>query len=683
MIRIVLRRKASVLLCLSLLALLLSVPVAHAQWKKIAYHLYDPSGAGVIAYRQGFLWVASNGLYMSSDLGATWTTMNFPDPAMNGILYDLNFFDANTGLAAGPGGTYLTNDQGITWTLVKPGLPLSACFGLTKNIIATAEEQPGGVNISTDGGTTWQTTLTGYFGFKIRGLRDGSFYAYSGIPYSRGFPDRLNFGHLYTTSDYGITWTKHAGMAEYDSYDFDVDSCELNRVYLASANQFGSKDDSSRIYVSQDTGTSWKRPITTPGRFFSGTLALSTNAVYAQTVVTTDSAGFPHPNGIYRTIDKGLSWKAIGGPSNDRDTRFLASITDNIIIAGDEFGNVWGTKNSGGDSIVSKAFGSYTFFPDSLLRFDTLASCGPAQSKTALLIRHCAAAPIASMNIAGKDSQQFLLVKGKNQDSVAIVFTAGDGGQSQAMLQLDLADGTSDTLLLAGYSRRIPNVVLKLADASTDTIGGTVFVPIMLDSALVKSDLSFVLRFDTTILIYDGAFVSGDTSSNMTITQEPGFSRIRIPANRIDWNTSVIGYLAFRVFPTTVTCSRISLDSIAIKQNEFVCQQSVNAPTAQICSKGGCNTTILSQKVRYGTMPTLAVLPNPSKGLVTITSSNDLGMCRLTIVDERGIECRTAAAVLTPDKPIIIDCAGLTSGAYTIGVVGANYSATLSMLHIK
>jgi photosystem II stability/assembly factor-like uncharacterized protein len=250
-----LRRKLQGLLQVVAILLVTTSSVG-AQWTKIARHLFDPQPGGCITFCDGLLWIANDNIYLSADTGRTWTVFSLPDPAMNGVAYDIQFYDKSTGIAAFPGGTYITNDQGVTWNMLKAGTPFSVAFGTTSQIIATAEEFQQGVNISTDGGQTWNfSQLNGAENFKILGLKDGSFDVFCSTPASPGFS--LLGGCIYNTTDNGLTWKKRLGQTDFDCYDFCVDSCDPNLIFIPEVNSPINRDDSSNVLKSTDGGDTW------------------------------------------------------------------------------------------------------------------------------------------------------------------------------------------------------------------------------------------------------------------------------------------------------------------------------------------------------------------------------------------------------------------------------------------
>jgi photosystem II stability/assembly factor-like uncharacterized protein len=640
-----------------------------AQWRQIAYHLYSATPSGAICFKDGLLWIGNDRFNMSADTGKTWTSFPLPDPALNGIVYDLRFFDRSTGLAACPGGTYRTTDQGVTWTLIKAGIPYSVAFGVTSQIIATAEDAPFGFNISTDGGATWNHNQFGQTGFKILGLRNGWFEAYSGIPSSPQFLNLPHGGHVYVTTDYGVTWVKRKGNnPNFDCWDFDIDSCDLSRLYLADVNDASGTDSLSNFYVSSDSGDSWvvREPQISP--FFTGALAVTKHAVFAQS----------RAKGVFRSTDLGTNWKPIGGPNCDPNTRMLSAINDNAC---NDFGSVYRTNNSGGDSIWSTFSQSYATDPPKILQFDSLFSCSNAEPDTLRFLPQCSPSPVVKAHIFGKDSINFSLADSMNLNPLVVLFTAGSSTNYSSALQIELSDGSLDTLQLLGFGKPSPQIVLAAPNQFNDTIGGDIYLPVRISNAIEQGDLDFTVHFDTSMLLYGGSYSNGGTNDLTNWTQS-GRVRVHIPAASIDWTNPKLpaGQIVFRVFPRFDSCTTVTIDSVNILVRGISCQQTITPFTAQICSNLGCGTVQISDFLRYKHIAPFSIQPNPSKGMVTIMSKENIGAVRICLRDERGIARFETFSILQAGSSSVLDFTKISSGSYWITISNESYNETQKLL---
>jgi len=660
---------------LVVLAVVLYRADAFAQWQQIAHHLYNPTPSGAVCYKDGLIWIGNDQFFMSSDTGKTWTNFPLPDPAMNGIVYDLKFFDRSTGIAALPGGTYRTTDQGVTWTLIKFGIPYGVSFGTTSQIIATAEDAPFGFNISVDGGATWKHQQFGQVGLKIMGLKNGSFVGYSGTPAQPRFLNSPHGGYLYVTSDYGVSWIKRKGNnPNFDCWDFDIDSCDLGRIYLGDANDAGGADSLSNIYVSNDSGDTWvvREPQLSP--FFTGALAVSRHAVYAQS----------RAKGIYRSKDYGVTWQSIGGPHTDPNTRMISAINDNLLIATDDNGSVYRTNNSGGDSIKHGPGGSYSYTPESLLFLPPVTSCEPPLLDTLALHPHCSPAGILNLSIVGADSLHFQLQSWNGIDTVKVFFLGGVNSEYHAKLRVELDDGSNDEISLLGYGKYVPPFTLHTADVSTDTVGGDALVPVYIHGGSENGEINFRLSYDTSILIYSGAFLSNDLVNDHTASAALGHALITIPSGAVRNSDSLVGYIRFNVFPTKAdSCATVRFDSISITNKNLACQSSVGGTSANVCGKLGCGISDLSSFLRYRRFIPFSTQPNPTNGLVTITTKDDIGYAQITLRDEQGIVRISEAKQLLAVTPSNLDCRDLPSGSYWITISGNGYNSTQKLLIVR
>lgn len=178
-----------------------------------------------------FLAGASNGLWRSSDGGASWTQV----PGPGGVFPGRNFYDAKwnpgstsvvytaQGNATTGNGVYKSTDDGATWSVAGTGQPASSAIGKTKLSLSAAAPGtiyavfggfgfgPGGnpangpLYRSTDSGATW--TL------RNNSVNMGQTWYNLAVAASPTDAQTVIWGaqFLYRTTNGGTTWTTTAG----------------------------------------------------------------------------------------------------------------------------------------------------------------------------------------------------------------------------------------------------------------------------------------------------------------------------------------------------------------------------------------------------------------------------------------------------------------------------------------
>ncbi|MEM7477292.1 MAG: hypothetical protein AAF483_20090, partial [Planctomycetota bacterium] len=233
-------------------------------------------------------------------------------------------------VAPGSGGVWKTTNRGITWTpiftsqatnaigdiAVSESNPSVIWVGTGEVLMTPRSTEPGmGVYQSTDAGETWQQ----------KGLLDSHH-----IGRLRIHPQDPNtvfvavIGHLSTpneqrgvfkTTDGGESWKRVLYLnAETSAIDLVLDSKDPSTLYatmwqraLHGADHYGA---SSGIYMSRDSGESWKRltngiPVGDKvGRIAIDVSKSNSNIVYAL-------VDHKDGDGLYRSEDKGESWNQV------------------------------------------------------------------------------------------------------------------------------------------------------------------------------------------------------------------------------------------------------------------------------------------------------------------------------------------------------------------------------------
>ncbi len=636
--------RKSILILLTLLAI--TSGETRAQWSIVTRNLVPAINPGhAMCFCDGILWIAADSLYKSLDSGLTWSVVN----TIQGGPRDVDFIDALHGVI-GSGESYLTSDGGITLTPL--GFPSrSACFGRDTFTIGAANEAWELPSVSTDGGKTW-TNYPGGVPYCVRRSSASSATPGTLIFFAGGAPG----AHLFWTSGQGGAWNSGAGGVDWDSYSFATDSCDPNRIYLSHDDVQIPTDPFSKILLTTDLGNTWQAMVKNVKPFFSGSVAAGREAVYCPTVA----------NGIFRSTDRGLTWTSIGGPSITFDTRLIAAIDDNIIVAVDSEGNIWRTNNSGGDSVkLMPGLGTLTFSTNSLFSTDTL-SCG--DSAIAFITTQssgCVLPFVARATIVGTDSANYQ-VAFVGLDSIAVIFKPQESGQFQSILVLTLGDGTMDTVALGGtiLGGNFP-ISMMTADQKTDTIGAMVSVPIQFNGLVGAENIDVVMHY-TGDVVYLGSFDLTGVSDTVAGQQWPGRSMLRLTNAQ---SGVIAGYARFNVFSDSTDKPVVTFDSVQIQAAG--CKYQTPAPvTSTITPLQGCGVPIISELLTTGQVTNLSIIPNPTSGDVFISSSSDLGDATIEIYDMLGTLSSQIEMTLTANSPAQLTLPQ-ADGMYTIRVRSA------------
>jgi|GEM_PF-1831694 len=839
----------------SLLAMtfvLLAAP-ANAQWKNVAPNLV-PQGPqrGAMQFRDGVVWTGSTTLWSSHDKGQTWQqSLAFPASK----IFDIAFFDKLNGLVATEDEILVTNDGGKTWKNSLSGGDFRKVGFNGSASTLHAVDYDGGFYTSTDGGLNWSTFSIGIDARSFAIASDHTIYLQTTIPVG-GQP----IGTVCQSTDLGYTWSIGGAQFQYDCYTVAVDSCDSKRLYLVNEQIVLPTDMVAKIYLSTDGGQSWKFTDSHEEPYYSGALSTNNDAVFL---------GVSDASGLRRSMDKGLTWKSIGGPAIGVDARNIAVVNDNTVLATDTAGSIWLTTNGGGDSVQSGPAGTLSLAPKQLFDSDT-AGCDsvvrsiqilksgcpipsinsvklagidsasfsiesieadsisialrpgiPGDQNASLLVNldngtsdtvhlsgfvaayvgtvalspvslfagdtlHCDSLtfplyisslgchppPMSKIFIGGKDSDSFHIVD-STSDSIAVEWTSQKPGAQQAWLIALLADGTRDSVVLAGFSTTTPllfsvspqpslffrdssyvncgsrsdmirisanaclwpnvkserivgvdsmdysivtpiapfsasdsvrivftpqdsgirfaayqltldndtvitiplagvgispyNLTLSATSLSekTDTIGGTVAVPIIVDGLARAETIELVLHYPLADLVYDGSFDPAGTKVDIPGEQWPGRSKLRIMGVQ---DSAIAAYARFDVFSDTSYTPQVTFDSLNVPTQLGPCEY-VLPPmaTATIMPIQGCGIQMLSRWVHLGEKPVFGIRPNPTNGEITITSSLDVGETTIEVYDMLGMRRGYYQSSLAKGVPLALSLL-LPSGIYYVRV---------------
>lgn len=596
------------------------------QWKIVASALGGTS-AETMAYCDGVLWAGGTGVWHSSDSGKTWRSSNF-----SGAAHDIHFLDRTTGLVAGDGGVFLTHDGGQTWrNILVLNKAYQVAFNGSARVIHALEHPNGTMYTSFDSGSTWTRANVSGSGWGL-----GFAVATDGSLYMVWCDFDALVGTVSSSTDLGRTWPIRSTQFDGDAYSISVDSCDPKRICIANENCESAGDMMSHLRVSTDAGTTWQTTASLGSSEFSGTLATCSHTIYTGTST----------QGIKQSTDRGMTWRNIGGPPIGQDTRLIAAINDSVLLSVDRNGNVWRTDNSGGFSRAASSPSSFAASPAKIFSSDTI-SCDSVSRSVFFSRSGCPPVFITKWLIVGTNSGSYKASNLSN-DSILITLYGTKQGNQNAELLFILSNGSNDTVNLAGYV--IPSVPLSLSSSNetSDTLGGSVFVPITITGLTRPEDIDLVLHYDPT-LAYNSSTDAANTKLDIPGEQWPGRSKLHI-AQAV--SGVVAGYAHFTVFADSGAKTQVTFDSLTVLSAVSPCEYTLpNAVTSTITPPSGCGTAMLSQYLQSGQIPNFSIRPNPTTGNVELTSSLNLGDASVEVYDMLGTKRGAFAVTLAKDAP--------------------------------
>ena len=607
---------------LAALLVLFCVNSAQAQWNQVASSLIGPVATfgGGSTFKDGIAWIGNQGLFMSSDSGLTWIDRS---PNDQSTIMHVNFYDQNTGLVSCySGGVYLTHDQGRTWNMIlQLDISTSSDFDGSPNDIIATQRNPGNTYSSRDGGLTWETTQVDVAGWvrQVIGSTNGKAMILHG-----------NFNtnsHVATSTDYGVTWKDCLTDVVPDCFSFAVDFCDPNRIYVINEDYSTniSHNAISQIYLTTDGGSSWSSPVVKPTWFFEGWATLAGSSVFCPTV--DGSQTLP---GVYRSTNRGNSWKSIGGPSGVGDTRLLVAINDNIVIAPDVDGNIWRTTNGGGDSVVIPARTTAALV--AILNIDTLPPCGPINGKVRFAIG-CGVSSVVVEKASLSGSSSFQVVNPGQyprnlspDDSVVVAYNGSHGISDTAYLTIQTqVDGSlhDTTITLLGssfqsyFASPIPSGTKRVSQGDPVLIPLTVTLPVSLNpNALTVEAITYSLAYNSTLIDMIPSKVKqlitppvGWIVSNASITTNALMVTLANPKSLPIQQPLECGSALFTAFTSPDNSTVVSLSSLELTLSSGIlrfCSDLEGDFVATVVVSSNADVALSSHS-----MPDFRIFPNP------------------------------------------------------------------------
>jgi photosystem II stability/assembly factor-like uncharacterized protein len=644
---------------------------ASAQWMETAPNILGPLSqtVGAMTSISGVVWAGTYTLWSSTDRGMTWIEngLNLSDDVAH-----IFFLDSNDGLVTTHGGSvYETLDGGATWkTILTIGSATSACFLDNTSNILVSEFQPGNVHFSRDGGATWGLVQNNNWIRQIIPNKNGKAFLLSG--------DWGPEEHVWISTDYGANWTEQPGEVNADSYSFDVESCNDNNMTIVNEGYSYTADYSglSQLYESTDEGLSWTVTVSNPSKYFAGSVTEGPNTIFSQTVSQVNL-------GLLRSTDIGQTWINIGGPSSTGDTRLIAAIDDNHIVACDINGSIWVTSNSGGDSItLPQTTSANTELvlaepSESVLQ----STCSKIDTSIPLGIVSCSTpnAMLDSLWLTGSSAFSISDTRTSPRtlaavDSILISYlgTLGPGDTAELHIQFDLGSGAQDTTIQLIGSVASPFLTQPAQihrEAASAFFG-------QIDTLSLGVDISSAINIDSLwpYITSIQASYSWDSSvvSSDSYIPPAGWSLTSLAShgNSVDigiqnsGSTPMqpldLGMALFRPHTTQLATTWVELPSFVIdvgSQSLSLCVTDNEDNHWAVKTLGVLSGVAEVQ----ATTQDISIYPNPAEDELFVQNRNEF-IASIEMYDEIGREVLSANA--TPSATSSIDIASLPSGAY-------------------
>ncbi len=263
----------------------------------------------------------SSPILRTTDGGLTWLPTVSPTASGTPWITDIWFMNDRVGwatmiyAATTPSYLWKTTDGGLTWS--PTGFPTKNPSGVraTNRALCVTQYQGAGISVSTDQGATFSA----FFGNN----KDHLGFVDSLHGAATGFRDEF-----YYTSDGGLTWQQSPTSIKNECWG--IYGMPGSTVFVAAHEAPGG--GMASIFRSLDYGMDWVQIVNAPNALTGG-IGGNGKFLYIQTL----------SKGFYISVDSGMTWTPINGPSNQLDSRF--AVIDCAIYAFDHVGGVYVATN--------------------------------------------------------------------------------------------------------------------------------------------------------------------------------------------------------------------------------------------------------------------------------------------------------------------------------------------------
>lgn len=312
---------------LILLIIVLQPMYVFAQWQATT-GLFGGSVADIDEYNSKVYVSTSNGLFVSSDLGNSWT-ISLRDQFISSLEITAEGFYATI-----YGGGVVKSTDGISWSTINNGITNSysnSIIKISNNLFLGTNS--GGIFRSSNNGSLWTS--------KSNGLPASSTitdFEISGATIYAG-----TWSGVYYSTDLGENWNKLSA-----SPNGVLNLLIVNNYFFASTMNY--------VYVSNDAGVNWSPSNSGSFPFNSSTHSKGQLRYFNNTLYAASDAG------VYSSTNNGTSFTKLTTGSSYHfqtiyplsATRLLTGAVGEGILLSTDGGNTWNKSNQGLTAIYYK-----------------------------------------------------------------------------------------------------------------------------------------------------------------------------------------------------------------------------------------------------------------------------------------------------------------------------------------
>jgi photosystem II stability/assembly factor-like uncharacterized protein len=477
-----------------------------AQWTKIG----QPSNErlGVIYFRDefnGFIGYRVGGgqvIAKTTDAGASWHTVQLEFSTYSGDVSDIFMVDDKNGWATCDAtdasltnrGLYRTTDGGLTWKSTQVITDATSVVQVGQSVYVTSRRVVPVVPmvISRNGGSSWQqSTPTLMNDLAFVDAQHGV-----GSRYERGSGTS---GNWYRTSDGGANWIAIPNMDE--SWSVYGEPGTPN-FYATPEDEPSAQNAISGTPVIKSTnyGQTWTQ-IAKLNFHSTGHLAVANGIFYFQVSDRNAQNRARAAAGIYRSMNKGVTWVPVGGPASDPDTRFCATgCLGGIVYASDMQGNLWKTRNGGDGSIKEPPF-TLEFGSDTI-RIASLI-CDTKSARFNFRNLYCSPDSIVSIELESSEAATSGAIALSNVPSLPKLYKTDEGDHFDVNWDPSKMVSVDTTIFVKVRLKYFSTVTHTLIDTSIVIAARAQGAPptAMLSSPLAMGDLPSCATTDSLFVI--------------------------------------------------------------------------------------------------------------------------------------------------------------------------------------